>query len=130
MIGNGILGWDPFERRSDRYGSVILFASLQSDKAVTPNKVKGGYGRLIAEVNQTRQSRHIGDFVQGVAPETPEVGEKIILGEGYLRYEGVSIALVPKDHRKIPILDVGALYRAHDQTVTLFFENLPNDTQK
>ncbi len=41
-------------------------------------------GRLIAEVTATRQSTHIGDWGRGLYPQTPAVGERIVLGRGRL----------------------------------------------
>ncbi len=91
-------------------------------------------GRLVAEVQATRQSTHVGDLFRGLRPETPEVGERIVLGEGRLfcqtvdREEGieaVGCTPEPEDPRDSDWLDPRALYRAHEQTVRLVFEDDP-----
>ena len=68
----------------------------------------------------------------GVFPSTPDVGEVIILGTGYFAsgtvpFPGVTaqVGVQPSDKRKIQWMDIRALYRAHEQTVTLTFEECP-----
>jgi len=53
------------------------------------------------------------------------VGEMVILGEGTLRFEGNGVGLLPDDGRTTLWLNIPALYRVHNQTVTLFFEQSP-----
>jgi len=126
-LGTGVLVWDGAERRSDRYGTVCLVASLSSKGKVRLVQAKeGARGHLVAIVKETRQSRHIGDLSHGVFPKTPEVGQKITLGEGTMFFEGESVGLRPDDSRSTQWLDMRALYNAHDQTVTLYFEELSN----
>ena len=50
------------------------------------------------------------------------VGERIVLGEGTLFYYEKGVGLRPEDGRDELWLDIHALYRAHNQTVTLIFE--------
>ena len=132
LIGRGRLMWEGQERRSDRYGFVYL---LESGDSTTPTCVLAGMAvrpehlglraRLQATVLEARQSTHIGDLFHGVFPSTPEVGERIILGTGLLTvmkgFEGqMRVGLFPfDDERETMWLDIGALYRCHEQTVEL-----------
>jgi hypothetical protein len=94
-------------------------------------------GWLVAEVVATRRSTHVGDWGRGLSPQTPEVGERIVLGRGrlfcqtvdreraYPVIEAVGLAPEDVDDRDIDWLDPRALYRAHEQTVRLVFEDAP-----
>ena len=124
-LGTGVLNWDGAERRSDRYGKVFLLSSPDSEERVRLVQVKSGTrGRLVAIVKETRQSRHVGDLFHGVFPETPNMGQKITLGEGTVFFEDDSVGLRPDDGRDTEWLEMRALYNAHEQTVTLCFEEL------
>jgi hypothetical protein len=136
-LGKGVLTWDGSERRSDRYGTVWLIPegsnSLTHDRPkslVIPNQsVDGDEGEIIALVEKSRDSTHVGDFTHMIFPERPEVGEIIALGNGQLFFEGAPfggcvVGLMPLDHRDTLWLDIRALYRAHEQSVELFF--VPN----
>jgi hypothetical protein len=140
VIGEGVLSWHPGERISDRYGTVFLMTggdSLHEPAGYVPvpdDAPVGLPGRLVAEVQATRKSTHVGDLFRGLWPETPEVGERIVLGEGRLfcqtvdREEGieaVGCTPEPEDLRDRDWLDPRALYRAHEQTVRLVFEDDP-----
>ena len=136
-LGEGVLTWEAYERRSDRYGCVYLMGeggnSLSTE--IFPSKIaigtaemcSGKRGQLIAVVKETRRSTHIGDLFRGVAPVTPEVGEIISLGTGLFFVNGITgtpgaaVGLRPEDGRPSDWLDIKALYRAHEQTVELFF---------
>ena len=126
-LGRGILNWDSTERVSDRYGHVYLLAALQGDERVriarpepVPSRV-----RLIAVVEEVRTSRHIGDIFRGIFPSTPTPGEHITLGTGVLDVDGAGyVWLRPEDGRNSDWLDPHALYRAHEQTVTLYAEDV------
>lgn len=139
ILGTGVLTWNATERRSDRYGTVyIMQEGHNSMSSGEPNmqwdttalrKVEGLRGTLIATVITNRQSTHIGDFFRGVYPSMPEVGEIIHLGEGTAFIESqyaetVTLGLKPDEWREHDWLDINALYRAHEQTVTLTFEEL------
>ncbi len=75
---------------------------------------------------EARKSEHIGDLFRGFFPETPEVGEEIILGEGSVFYmqedDRIYIGLKPNDGREKDWLDPKKLYRAHAQYVELYFK--------
>lgn len=124
FLGEGILNWDRTERVSDRYGTVKLFLSLNLDENIAFDTVEAGKsGRLIAVVKEIRKSDHIGDLFYGIRPVMPKKGEKIILGEGILFYEGIfAVGVKPKNERQSLWLDIKKLYRAHLQTVCLYFE--------
>lgn len=125
-LGTGVLSWNGAERRSDRYGSVMLLPFPDSEKPICLVQVKAGErGRLVAIVKETRQSRHTGDLFHGLFPKTPKVGQEITLGEGTLFFENDGVGLQPNDGRDTQWLDMRALYNAHEQTVTLYFDKLP-----
>lgn len=124
-IGAGVLTWSPGERVSDRYGTVYLLTMLDSSETVRLAKTtEGKPGRLIALVRETRRSRHIGDLFHGVFPKIPEVGQKVVLGEGTLFFQDELVGVRPDDGRHTQWLNLRALYQVHEQTVTLFFEEL------
>lgn len=128
LLGKGELTWPRGERVSDRYGLVFLF-NVETGSHIPFNKKtieknRGTKGSLIAVVTETRQSNHIGDIFRGIGPVTPDVGEEIELGrDGELYFESVEgidcIGL--RQNREIDWLDPVKLYRAHEQTVELYF---------
>jgi hypothetical protein len=131
-LGTGVLGWERSERVTDRYGAVLLMDGPNWDAkgiklAVAPEHL-GKLGKLVAEVLETRQSGHLGDWFHGVGPSTPTVGERIVLGTGKLftgwseDCNATTIGLKPLRPKKDFWLDPKKLYRAHDQTVRLVFE--------
>ncbi len=140
VLGTGVLTWEAGERRSDRYGSVFLMPEGQNSLSIDPGEGTDagrtyigltrvdGRGRLIAEVLKTRQSTHIGDLARGLFPITPEVGDRFTLGEGTLWFLeedwADQVGLTPFDDRENDWLDPTVLYRVHEQTVRLIFEQL------
>jgi hypothetical protein len=133
-LGRGVLSWNSVERRTDRYGTIWLLpegsSSLTSDQPASLVKYArewdGEFGDIIAVVTASRESTHIGDLLRGIFPSRPEVGEIIVLGSGLLYFEpslhgGHDVGLVPTDGRARDWLDVPALYRAHEQSVALYF---------
>ena len=140
IIGTGPLSWDGSERRSDRYGFVCFtytdslhhpIGDPQLDESVL-FALEGKHGRLIARVIKTRKSTHVGDIFHKVYPITPKVGEEIVLGVGYVRIAPptctlltANIGVQPSDKRATLWMDLCALYRAHEQTVELRFEECP-----
>jgi hypothetical protein len=143
VIGEGVLTWDASERISDRYGAVFLMNdgdSMHEPSGYVPipdDAPVGMPGWLVAEVTATRQSTHVGDLFRGLRPQTPAVGERIVLGRGRLFCQTVdrhsphpvieAVGLAPEemDDRDTDWLDPRALYRAHEQTVRLVFEDAP-----
>ncbi len=136
-LGVGVLTWARGERVSDRYGSVFLMPEGQNSihhdgsaniSLLRPSTISttDGRGRLIVEILETRESTHIGDFFRGFSPTTPEVGDRLILGEGTLFFEtadwGDQVGLLPDDDRECDWLCPTVLYKAHEQTVRLLFE--------
>ena len=143
LIGKGVLSWPKIERNNCRYGAVKLMEEGMNSFSTEEGSVElinkpnpNQYGRLIAKVIQRRQSTHIGDLIRGFYPTTPNVGEEIILGEGYLFYdmffEDELIGLFPDDGRIMDWLIPENLYRAHEQSVELYFEsyNHSKETKK
>lgn len=137
LLGMGSLSWLGGERRTDRYGTVMLYSEDSQGKSIAPDahvlpaavlKAAGSKGKLVCVVLANRESTHIGDLFRGIAPTMPAVGEEITLGEGVLFYDKPAdrpieaIGLKPEDGREHDWLDPNMLYRAHEQTVELYFE--------
>lgn len=127
ILGKGRVNWDTAERRSDRYGSIRLYDN-GPNIAVDPGPCLEQFGQLRAIVLETRLSRHIGDFTRGLFPSTPEVAEVVVLGEGYLFTfdDNRAVGVAPRDDRDEYWMYPHALYRVHDQTVQLEFDQLPS----
>jgi hypothetical protein len=53
------------------------------------------------------------------------LNEHVVLGEGTLFFDEDGVGLSPDDGRDTLWLNMHALYRVHNQTVTLFFEESP-----
>jgi hypothetical protein len=124
LLGKGVLEWASGERVSDRYGTVKLFTDTGEEKTIPLNdKVSEGVvGQLIAVVEETRESPHIGDFVRGIYPSQPKVGEEFTLGTGKLFFEeDNAVGLQPLESRQSDWLDPHILYKLHFQTVSLYF---------
>lgn len=130
-IGMGHLTWGRSERVSDRYGTFYFMSDRHAAVDITAvHDLDGQQGRLVAKVLETRKSEHVGDLFRGVFPSTPEIGEEIVLGSGIFFSEpcsdgagGCQIGLRPEKPRETDWLDIHALYRAHEQTVELFFDS-------
>lgn len=131
LLGTGKLTWAKSERVGDRYGAVYLLAygdSMSESKEVPltiPADLKPG--KLVAHVKETRKSTHVGDWAHGISPTTPEVGETIELGSGKFfqcKYSSgtVAVGAMPDELRTTLWMDINALYRAHEQTVDLYWE--------
>ena len=135
----GVFTWPGSERRSDRYGVVTLddknYEDTAAAKVVADVKalrlMAGHRVKVVAHVVEARESGHIGDFVRGLSPITPIVGEEHGLGEGVLFLEelvwspmGVGLGLLPDDGRETDWFDPRVLYRLHDQTVLLIVEDV------
>ena len=135
LLGEGVLTWNSAERRSDRYGTVYLIReganSFTTERCmslidVRATGLEGRRGELVAVVEKARDSTHIGDLFHGVAPSRPEVGQIIMLGKGTFFAEpapdgGVAVGLRPDDGRDSLWLNIHALYKAHEQSVKLYF---------
>jgi hypothetical protein len=126
-MGRGVLDWCPEERRSDRYGTVILHETAAGNRPVSLKVPSTPYGRLIAEVLESRESYHVGDLFRGIYPSQPVVGARLLLGTGTFFCEEVSrgttaVGVWPADGRESDWLDPTVLYQAHHQTVRLVFE--------
>jgi hypothetical protein len=122
MLGEGRLCWGADERRTDRYGAVVL---EELGGYWTPDPaVAGRHGTLVAHVLEVRDSDHPGDIFRSLGPERPEVGEQIVLGTGTAFVESAwrevqAVGLRPDDDRDTDWLDPEKLYRAQNQTVRL-----------
>lgn len=139
LLGIGVLTWNRKERITDRYGCVYLGDKNSMEDIVSEitcstdvkalEKYEGKIGNLVAIPIETRESTHIGDLFRGIYPSTPEIGERIELGNGILFSQPNSyiencqmIGLQPTDDRSNDWLNPEKLYRAHEQTVELYFE--------
>jgi hypothetical protein len=140
-LGRGVLTWCGAERRSGRYGAIVLvdepFEGGKVCQSSTDRealwKLRNERVRMKAVVVETRKSGHIGDQFLDIEPTTPDVGEEIDLGVGKLSVGKVdwdpapTIILRPGDGRKVNWYDPRKLYRLHDQTVDLFAEVTEDD---
>jgi len=123
-LGTGVLDWEREERISDRYGLVELF--LRPGELVKLDRIAQPlHGRLVAVVREVRRSSHIGDLFHAVKPTIPEIDERIELGTGTIFFEDDAVGLRPDDGRSTLWLNIHVLYRVHNQTVTLYFEESP-----
>lgn len=135
-LGTGMVTWDRGERIDDRYGFIYFYeensqgesvGSAEMDivkaKELADREIRG---KLVAEVRETRESTHVGDWFHNVYPTTPEVGEVIELSEvgtfvvtrNY--YGDLAVGIRPDDGRDTLWMNIRALYRVHEQTVELF----------
>jgi hypothetical protein len=137
-LGFGVLSWDGDERRSRRYGAVALGTTDYRQQAVEKAKLDtrvlthlwGRRVRLVARVLVARESGHAGDAFLGIRPTTPALGEEIEIGVGLLFTEpesdwavgSIQFGLQPSDGRDELWLDPRVLYRLHDQTVEILYE--------
>lgn len=134
LIGHGSLSWPRIERVTDRYGYIGLYDSDSQERPISDGaaldlskitSLLNKTGRLIVKVCETRTSTHIGDLFRGFRPITPEKDEEIELGNGKLSHlvqDGVdTVGLIPEDGRGEDWLNPERLYRAHEQTVNLYF---------
>ena len=135
QLGQGILTWDRYERKFNRYGSVALQGATYYEDARAQcgwfeeplERLTGKRVRLTATVLESRKSRHVGDTFLHVFPTQPTVGEVIDFGIGILEPTSNAeddriVMLRPEDGRQMLWIDPRKLYRAHDQTVLLFAE--------
>lgn len=136
-LAKGWLQWPSKERISDRYGTIRIFKFDPNENETSfddfpPELPLGKYGRIVAEVIETQESSHIGDLARGIYPQTPEVGEKMVLGEGILFVEldewSSVVGLKPLEERDYDWLNPEILYKLHDQRVNLSFEELKKPT--
>lgn len=138
LIGTGILGWDGFERRSGRYGSIVLDnegfegngkgtikAVIEVDPAM---QLSDKRARVTVEVVEPRDSAHAGDGFLKLKPTRPDKGETVDLGVGIFSLEragfalGWAFQLRPGDNRPEQWMDPRKLFRLHDQTVKVYVE--------
>lgn len=125
VLGEGYFNWLAYERRSDRYGSVLI--GDQNGPEVEFDKSDDGKkGELWAEVVGTRTCVHMGDLARGIFHSPPSVGERIKLGEGTLFFEDTedgchAVGLKPDDGRKTDWLDPQMMHRCCQQDVRLEF---------
>lgn len=127
-LGRGWLSWSRYERVGDRYGTVKLFRDDHENVPLTPPE---GRGRLLVEVREVRQSGHIGDLFHGIGPGGAVQGEVIVLnpevGAAYVAEDDDTagehaVGVRPDTGRDTLWLSLRALYRAHEQEVTLWWE--------
>jgi hypothetical protein len=137
VLGEGILNWNTGERQTDRYGSVMLTRIPMNNPlgeklgyTSLDEKFEGKHGSLTATVTLNRLSPHIGDLFRGLyPPKTPTpIGTELLLGIGTVFFEdnregGPCVGLSPDDGRQNDWLDPEVLYKLHNQTVVLFFED-------
>ncbi|PYJ09803.1 MAG: hypothetical protein DMF06_08665 [Verrucomicrobia bacterium] len=125
LVGIGVLTWMPHERRSDQYGSVFLMED--GTEAQAEMFFPKGKGRLVAHVIEPRKSEHIGDIMRGLYPVMPNVGDRLVLGEGEAfedNCQGRKSLGVSPGNRANDWLDPRALYNCHESLVQLIWETI------
>lgn len=142
-IAVGVLTWCGSERRSDRYGSVMILdpavphthgslggATAKALPLAVPPEIIDAFGTLKAEVIEVRESEHIGDLFRGLRPGGAQVGETLVLGTGRLfkkpKVTSPQVGVNPGDGRDADWLNPTMLYRVHECVVRLTFT--PGDT--
>ena len=120
LLGVGVLNWSREERISNRYGSLHLNPSPESHDFVDLERLKGS-GTLSLKIIQTRQSPHIGDLFRGIKPGGAVKGESLTLGKGTLFYEEGAVGVKPKTKKQEDWMNPHQLYKAHYQSVELYF---------
>ena len=128
----GVFGWPAGERRSDRYGMIMISEAPYDGPAqdnlysFQPNDLIPLVGKKVsisARVIVTRESKHIGDMFRGIFPATPKLGQTFNLGTGKLFCDDSDdmfrFGIEPDDGRANDWFDPKKLYKLHDQTVEL-----------
>ena len=128
----GQLNWEGHERRSDRYGGIMLLGPHDTQFAKAPNisleplrRFVGKRVTITAKVLVTRDSYHVGDLARGIHPRTPKVGWVAELGTGIVRDlevvgGGLDHLLFQRDGTgRSDWMDPTILYQLHHQTVEL-----------
>jgi len=134
IIGYGILTWDAYERRSNRYGSINLVSTDFCEKVIRKPIINYDYieslvgkrVKLTAVIKENRESGHCGDMFLNITPSMSNIADNILIGIGILFTEknvcGLAFGLKPSDNRDDLWLDPRSLYKLHDQTVEIFAE--------
>jgi hypothetical protein len=136
IVGKGQLTWPANERRTDRYGSVLLYSHNEQNgnpvpyAALDTTLCADQKGTLVAVILESRASTHIGDLFRGIRPHQPKIGDEITLGKGMLFYDELdddddepltTVGIEPEDGRDEDWMDPQSLYNCHQQTVELRF---------
>ncbi len=142
LYGKGVFAWDSIERRTNRYGSFTLNDSPYNDidkvEVVRNDEVLNALVakrvRVTAIVVENRPSDHIGDQFLGIKPPNPPtaVGTEIDLGVGVLMHApdwagNPAPVLMPIDGREELWIDPRQLFKLHDQTVEVHFEETTDE---
>jgi len=142
LLALGIVSWDGVERRTNRYGAILLGPTTYDDKSVGIDhtfdkevavELDGKRVHMTATVLEDRISGHMGDLALGIVPIKPERGDVIDLGVGILQFGKLawatepSIVLKPGDDRQVFWFNPHDLYRLHDQSVALYVEETEAD---
>ena len=142
LIATGLLNWYADEQDSGRFGYLTLVGrgevlskaiAIGYDPQLNIEGLEGKPGKLIAKVVDNQKS-FIGHPPwpewRGVKPPEAKVGEIIELGEGKFstifdkQFNITKIGLIPFDNREKDWLDYRGLYRCHEITVEIYFQEL------
>lgn len=125
-LGEGVLTWPPEERLLGRFGSVGL--DLGGDRYATFTDAPiGALARMAATVLEVRQALLRPDPVRQLEATTPDEGEEIDLGIGWVfrpditgqGHVAIGLAPLAQYWRGNEWLSPTALYRAHNHHVRL-----------
>jgi hypothetical protein len=128
QLGIGVLGWPPFERQSDRYGTVTVLNPEHGTAGFVNLPQARSRGRLFAEVLEARPTQHAGDWSLNLSASPLAIGTTVALcGTGRLIVERrgsyVAVGVRPPDGRQSHWLDPRVLYGLVDQVVRLDFRH-------
>lgn len=131
----GVFTWHGNERRTERYGGIMLMQRPPMDWAddtcgsvsLDPFRpLKGKRVRVTATVIEARKSIHVGDLFRQIFPSQPDVGEVVHLGDGVVvgfehgaDYDHMLFRRKGRHQTGGDWMDPRLLYRLHDQTVDL-----------
>jgi hypothetical protein len=133
-VGGGIFTWEGEERRSKRYGYFFFHTSTYDNTATAHaylNDLSALVGQRVhvkCQVLESRKSGHAGDAAINLLPTRPRTHEIVDLGVGLLHlkrehgFPTPEIGLLPGGDGRADYWIDPALFRLHDQTVSLFVE--------
>lgn len=139
----GQFNWNGLERRSDRYGGIMLLGAHDDWDSPAPRVSLdpllcfiGQRVKITARVLETRNSYHVGDLSRGIYPTKPDIGWVVELGIGTVRdiedVGGHDHLLFQRDGRPDngpDWMDPAVLYKLHCQTVELTIQETDEPAQ-
>jgi hypothetical protein len=142
VVLRGSLSWGGEERRSDRYGGIMLCAETVNvnegakSKSIDLGPVRHLVGKRVkisATVLESNVSCHIGDFFRGIGPSQTPVGKTVYLGTGQFLeitnngdFQSIIFCRDGREHKN-DWISPKTLYRLHDHVVDLKITEMSNE---